>query len=188
MKTQFFLYAFILLISNNVQAQNFSKQDIEQLEKKMNHAIQTVVDYVRGYKYFFEVNQIDTQFVSSTNQKLLKIGGNLQYRIDQQIAVGGMLNYQQNSNESENSSHIAIYGLGTYFFQSDVLNSFYTQLALGVYNSSELSTMQSSFVMSVGKQMQVFERITYSPKIQILKNGNNNSVYEIYPLSLSVWF
>ncbi len=181
------LFAFFIF-SYKIQAQNLTTKDIEQLEKKAKQAVQGFVNSVRGYEYSIEVNQFESKLIQSSDLKRIAIGANLQYRIDHQIYVGGLFNYEQQSLANLNYSNISIYGLGTYYFQNDVLSSLYCQLGIGIYNSSEVDSLQAAFLMGLGKQYQIFERITLSPHLQISKKGKNNSEFEIYPLSTSVWF
>lgn len=178
----------IFIFSYEIQAQNITTKDIEQFEKKAKQAVQGFVNSVRGYEYVIEVNQFETKMIHSSDLKQISIGANLQYRIDQQIYVGNMFKYEQQSHTNLNQSNISIYGLGSYYFQNDILNSIYCQLGIGIYNSSEVDSVQAAFLIGFGKQFQIFERVTLSPHIQTSKKGKNDSELEIYPLSVSVWF
>ena len=150
--------------------------------------MQSFVNSVRGYEYVVEVNQINSNFKSSSDIKQIELGANIQYRIDQQIYLGGLFDYEQVSQGDTSHSSISIHAIGTYFFQTDVLNGFYGQLGIGIHNTDQLDAPASAFLIALGKHWQIFERITLSPHLQISKNGSNGSVFEVYPLSLSVWF
>lgn len=185
---QFIVFCMVLLQSYKLCAQNLTTKDIEQFERKAKQAVQSFVNSVRGYEYLVEVDRVGSVLKSSTDVQQIELVANIQYRIDQQIYIGGLIEYDQSSTKSQNESNISMYAVGTYFFQSDVLNGFYGRLALGFHNSNQLEAPASAFLISLGKHWQIFERITLSPHLQTSKKGSMNSVFEIYPLSISVWF
>lgn len=102
---------------------------------------------------------------------------------------GGLMAYQDGTSSK---TLLALMGVVTYNLESDLTNSLFGNVGLGLYPAYDKSNFKYdskfSFMFNVGKRINLWNHVNYKPYFRIMKRGDMDMEFFIEALSFSFMF
>lgn len=188
--------AITLLIGLFVSLSAFAQQ---QVRKTTVTTEKTSYLYANAYRNEIEASTTYGELSSANSLTVVQASATYKYMIVKALQAGVKLDILMTSGSGNNNTYLGLWGIFAYDFNQSWNNSdsFFGEVAAGLVDTAlagptssttTASDKKFSYMITLGKNIPLWDRIKFSPKGGVRKIGDTDMQIILIPLNLTIAF